>query len=99
MLERFNSSKGFPHSEFPLPFLGTPMHHHFDLLNWDRKRLVYAAWLLGAILGLLGVASVVGEFTWERYLARLTGLVVIVSVWQLGPRTRSFFIGLRRGVR
>jgi UDP-N-acetylmuramyl pentapeptide phosphotransferase/UDP-N-acetylglucosamine-1-phosphate transferase len=94
VLERFNSSRGFPHSEFPLPFLGTPMHHHFDLLNWDRKRLVYGAWLLGAVLGLLGVASVVGEFTWERYLARLAGLVVILSVWQLGPRTRCFFIGL-----
>jgi UDP-N-acetylmuramyl pentapeptide phosphotransferase/UDP-N-acetylglucosamine-1-phosphate transferase len=94
VLERFNSSKGFAHSEFPLPFLGTPMHHHFDLLNWDRKRLVYGAWLLGAVLGLLGVASVVGTYTWERYLARLAGLVVILSVWQLGPRTRSFFIGL-----
>ncbi len=94
VLDRFNSSRGFPHSEFPLPFLGTPMHHHFDLLNWDRKRLVYGAWLLGAVFGLLGVASVVGEFTWERYLARLAGLVLLISVWQLGPRTRSFFIGL-----
>jgi UDP-N-acetylmuramyl pentapeptide phosphotransferase/UDP-N-acetylglucosamine-1-phosphate transferase len=94
VLERFNSSRGFPHSEFPLPFLGTPMHHHFDLLNWDRKRLVYGAWLMGALLGVLGVASVVGEFTWERYLARFAGLLVVLSLWQLGPRTRSFFIGL-----
>ncbi|MBF6590976.1 MAG: hypothetical protein IVW57_10675 [Ktedonobacterales bacterium] len=94
VLERFNSSKGFPHSEFPLPFLGTPMHHHFDLLGWNRKRLVYGAWLLGAVLAVLGVASVMGQFTWERYLARLAGLGVVLSVWQLGPRTRSFFIGL-----
>jgi hypothetical protein len=70
------------------------MHHHFDLLNWDRRRLVYGAWLMGAVLGVLGVASVVGQFTWERYLARLVGLGVVLSLWQLGPRTRSFFIGL-----
>lgn len=94
-LERYNSSgRGFPHTEFPLPFLATPMHHHFDLLGWDRKRLVYGAWLLGAGLGLLGVASVIGTFTWERYLARFAAFLVLVFVWQSGPWTRSFFIGL-----
>lgn len=94
VLERFNSSRGFPHSEFPLPFLGTPMHHHYDLIGWDRQLIVYGAWLLSAVLGLLGIASVEGTFTWERYLARLVALVLIISVWQMGPRTRSFFIGL-----
>jgi UDP-N-acetylmuramyl pentapeptide phosphotransferase/UDP-N-acetylglucosamine-1-phosphate transferase len=94
-LERYNSSgRGFPHTEFPLPFLATPMHHHYDLLGWDRKRLVYGAWLLGAGLGLLGVASVIGTFTWERYLARFAAFLVLVFIWQSGPWTRSFFIGL-----
>ncbi|MGZ3666618.1 MAG: hypothetical protein ACXVDA_19285, partial [Ktedonobacterales bacterium] len=77
-LERYNSSgRGFPHTEFPLPFLATPMHHHYDLLGWDRKRLVYGVWLLGAGLGLLGVASVIGTFTWERYLARFAAFLVL----------------------
>jgi len=93
-LERYQTGRGFAHTEFPLPFLATPMHHHFELLSVDRKRLVYGAWLLGAGLGLLGVASVVAPFTWERYLARLAGLVVLVAVWQAGPWTRKFFIGL-----
>ena len=93
-LERFQTGRGFAHTEFPLPFLATPMHHHFELLSVDRKRLVYGAWLLGAGLGLLGVASVVAPFTWERYLARLAGLVVLVAIWQAGPWTRKFFIGL-----
>ena len=94
-LERYNSSgRGFLHTEFPLPFLATPMHHHYDLLGWDRKRLVYGAWLLGTGLGVLGVASVIGTFTWQRYLARFAALLVIVFVWQTGPWTRSFFIGL-----
>ncbi len=96
-LERYNSSgRGFLHTEFPLPFLATPMHHHYDLLGWDRKRLVYGAWLLGTGLGVLGVASVIGTFTWQRYLARFAALLVIVFVWQTGPWTRSFFIGLHR---
>ncbi len=93
-LERFGDTRGFPHTEFPLPFLATPMHHHYDLLNWNRERLVYLAWLLGAALGLLGVASVIAPLTWERYLARFVGLLVLVAVWQLGPRTKLFFLGL-----
>lgn len=93
-VERFGASKGFPHTEFPLPFLATPMHHHYDLLNVDRKRLVYGAWLLGAGLGVLGIATAVGPFTWERYLARLAALVLLIAVWQAGPWTKAFFIGL-----
>ncbi len=98
-LERYGSGRGFAHTEFPLPFLATPMHHHYDLLGWDRKRLVYGGWLLGAGLGVLGVASVIGTFTWERYLARFAALIVILVVWQSGPWTRSYFIGLAHGAR
>ncbi len=93
-VERFGSSRGFPHTEFPLPFLATPMHHHYDLLNVDKKRLVYGAWLLGAGLGVLGIATAVGPFTWERYLGRLAALAVLLAVWQAGPWTKAFFIGL-----
>jgi phospho-N-acetylmuramoyl-pentapeptide-transferase len=95
-VERFGGSRGFPHTELPLPFLATPLHHHYDLLNIDRRRLVYGAWLLGAGLAILGIASAVGPFTWERYLARLAGLVVLIAVWQAGPWTKTFFIGLER---
>src|SRR5579859_3023865 len=31
-----NPDKNVPHTEFPLPFLATPLHHHFDLIGWDR---------------------------------------------------------------
>jgi UDP-N-acetylmuramyl pentapeptide phosphotransferase/UDP-N-acetylglucosamine-1-phosphate transferase len=92
--ERFRAKRGFPHTELPLPFLATPMHHHYDLLGWDRKKLVYTTWLIGAFLGLLGVASVIGAYTWERYLARFIGVLTLFALWQLGTVTRSFFIGL-----
>lgn len=93
-VERFGSTRGFPHTEFPLPFLATPMHYHFDLLNVDKKRLVYGAWALGAGLGVLGIATAVGPFTWERYLGRLVALAILLAVWQSGPWTKAFFIGL-----
>src|SRR5712692_2950775 len=54
VLLRFSSLREFvPHTEFPLPFLATPLHHHFDLLGWDRRRLVYGAWALGAGFAIL----------------------------------------------
>ncbi|HLZ24050.1 MAG TPA: hypothetical protein VKQ30_18200 [Ktedonobacterales bacterium] len=96
VLERYGGTRGFAHTEMPLPFLATPLHHHFDLLGVDRKRLVYSAWLLGAVLGVLGVASQIGIFTWERYLARFVAFLIIIAVWQSGPWTKSFFIGLVR---
>lgn len=93
-VERFGSTRGFPHTELPLPFLATPMHHHYDLLNIDRKRIVYIAWTLGAGLGILGIATAVGPFTWERYLGRLAALALLIAVWQAGPWTKAFFLGL-----
>ncbi|HZC05453.1 MAG TPA: hypothetical protein VE338_07405 [Ktedonobacterales bacterium] len=93
-VERFGASRGFPHTEFPLPFLATPMHYHYDLLSVDKRRLVYGAWALGAGLGVLGVATAAGPFTWERYLGRLVALVILLLVWQAGPWTKAFFIGL-----
>ncbi|MGH2501048.1 MAG: hypothetical protein ACRDID_00895, partial [Ktedonobacterales bacterium] len=45
-------------------------------------------------LAVLGVATAVGPFTWERYLGRLVGLAILIAVWQAGPWTKAFFIGL-----
>ncbi|MBA3823761.1 MAG: hypothetical protein H0X24_07645 [Ktedonobacterales bacterium] len=93
-VERFDAEKvWFPHTEFPLPFLATPLHHHFDLLGWDRRRLVYSAWTIAAVFGVLGIASALAPFTWERYLARGVGLLIGIALWQSGKHTRSYFLG------
>src|SRR5579864_9352771 len=71
-LLRFASSNEYvPHTEFPLPFLATPLHHHFDLLGVNRRQLVYGAWALGACFAILGVISNFVEFSWQRYLGRI----------------------------
>lgn len=82
-----------PHTEFPRPFLATPLHHHFDLLGWDRRRLVYGAWALGACFAILGVLIGIAPFTWQRYLARIVVLIVAWIVWSSGSWTRRYFIG------
>lgn len=89
-----NAKATVPHTEFPLPFMATPMHHHFDLLGWDRRRLVYGAWTLGAGFATLAVAAALAPFTWERYLARFVALLIAIVVWRSGRWTRHYFVGL-----
>lgn len=92
---RFASSnhKDVPHTEFPLPFLATPLHHHFDLIGWDRRRLVYGAWALGACFATLGVMVGLAPETWERYLGRMLVLILAWLVWSSGSWTRRYFVG------
>jgi phospho-N-acetylmuramoyl-pentapeptide-transferase len=91
---RFASSDEFvPHTEFPLPFLATPLHHHFDLLGWDRRRLVYGTWALGAGFAILGVTSVFASETWERYLSRILILILAWVIWSSGSWSRRYFVG------
>jgi hypothetical protein len=91
---RFASSDQFiPHTEFPLPFLATPLHHHFDLLGWDRQRLVYTAWGLGAIFASLSVLVSVDPITWQRYLARFLALILMGLIWTACTWSKSYFVG------
>jgi UDP-N-acetylmuramyl pentapeptide phosphotransferase/UDP-N-acetylglucosamine-1-phosphate transferase len=93
-LLRFASSREYvPHTEFPLPFLATPLHHHFDLLGWDRLRLVYGAWALGAGFAVLGVMVGIDTVLWQRYLGRILVLILAWVVWSSGSWTRRYFVG------
>jgi UDP-N-acetylmuramyl pentapeptide phosphotransferase/UDP-N-acetylglucosamine-1-phosphate transferase len=91
---RFASSTTYvPHTEFPLPFLATPLHHHFDLLGWDRRRLVYGAWGLGACFAVLGVLSNLDHIAWQRYLARFLCVLLWAIVWSSGSWSKCYFVG------
>jgi UDP-N-acetylmuramyl pentapeptide phosphotransferase/UDP-N-acetylglucosamine-1-phosphate transferase len=93
-LLRFASINDYvPHTEFPLPFLATPLHHHFDLLGWDRRRLVYGAWALGACFAALGVMIMYAPETWQRYLGRILVLLLAWVIWSSGSWTRRYFVG------
>ncbi len=88
-----NTSTFVPHTEFPLPFLATPLHCHFDLLGWDRRRLVYGAWALGACFALLGVMAGLAPLSWERYLGRILALILACIIWSSGSWSKRYFVG------
>lgn len=93
MLRFASSNEYVPHTEFPLPFLATPLHHHFDLLGWDRRRLVYGAWAIGACFASLGIMVGLAPETWQRYLGRILVLILAWAVWSSGSWTRRYFVG------
>ncbi|GCE24929.1 hypothetical protein KDA_04130 [Dictyobacter alpinus] len=88
-----NTEKFVPHTEFPLPFLATPLHHHFDLLGWDRRRLVYAAWALGACFAVLGIMVSLVPFSWQRYIGRFLIILLAILVWSSGSWSKNYFVG------
>ncbi len=88
-----NTSTFVPHTEFPLPFLATPLHHHFDLLGWDRRRLVYGSWALGACFAILGIMVGLAPFPWERYIGRFIIVLLAAIVWSSGSWSKSYFVG------
>jgi UDP-N-acetylmuramyl pentapeptide phosphotransferase/UDP-N-acetylglucosamine-1-phosphate transferase len=93
-LLRYSSLREFvPHTEFPKPFLATPLHHHFDLLGWDRRRLVYGAWALGACFASIGVFVAFAPETWQRYLGRILVLLLAWAIWSSGSWSRRYFVG------
>ncbi|HTI14836.1 MAG TPA: hypothetical protein VL461_09740 [Dictyobacter sp.] len=85
--------KFIPHTEFPLPFLATPLHHHFDLLGWDRRRLVYGAWALGACFAILGVTVALVPFPWQRYVVRFLVILLAGGIWSSGSWSKKYFVG------
>lgn len=93
MLRFASTSTRIHHTEFPLPFLATPLHHHFDLIGWDRRRLVYGAWALGALFAAIGVMAGLAPETWERYFGRILVLILAWLVWSSGSWTRRYFVG------
>jgi len=93
-VSRFAGASYVPHTEFPLPFLATPLHQHFDLLGWDRRVLVFGAWALSLAFGMLGIGADMAPFTWERYSARFLALLLGCLVWEAGAWTRGYFVGV-----
>ena len=48
-----------PHTEFPLPFTATPLHHHFEMLGIGRLPVVWLFWsfsILAAVSGIIVAA-------------------------------------------
>lgn len=82
-----------PHTEFPLPFLATPLHAHFDLLGINRLTIVRIMWALGALFALIGMSAAFANELFTKVIIWLTGLALMIGVWNWGIWTRNVFIG------
>ena len=54
-----NTAHFVPHTEFPLPFTATPLHHHFEMLGIGRLPVVWLFWsfsILAAVSGIIVAA-------------------------------------------
>jgi phospho-N-acetylmuramoyl-pentapeptide-transferase len=38
-------------------FLMAPLHHHFELKGWAESKVVIRFWIIGILLGLIGLSS------------------------------------------
>jgi len=38
-------------------FLCAPLHHHFEYMGWSETKIVTRFWIIGLLLGILGIAS------------------------------------------
>jgi UDP-N-acetylmuramyl pentapeptide phosphotransferase/UDP-N-acetylglucosamine-1-phosphate transferase len=82
-----------PHTEFPLPFLATPLHAHFDLLGVSRYRIVQILWVLGAAFAAIGLWAAFANELFVKVIAWLVGVALMLVVWRWGNWTRYVFIG------
>lgn len=87
-LRRYVGTPHFvPHTEFPIPFTATPLHHHFEMLGIGRLRVVWLLWTFGALAAISGI--VVAAFPTFHVVPvggalLLYGVLIGCAVWTTG---------------
>ena len=66
-----------PHTEFPIPFTATPLHHHFEMFGIGRLRVVWLFWTFSALAAVSGI--VVAAFP-TFHVAPVGGALVLYAV-------------------
>lgn len=69
------------HSEFPLPFVAAPFHHHLELIGLGRRQVVLLLWAFAAGgAGLALVIAAIGTIPWTVALYGI-GVLELALVW------------------
>jgi hypothetical protein len=78
-LRRYRGAATFvPHTEFPLPFLATPLHHHLNLIGLRPLQVVAWFWTLQLGAGALGIAAALVVPPYWRALCWSAGVLMLV---------------------
>jgi hypothetical protein len=93
-IERYGTSAA-PHTEFPLPLLAAPVHHHFEVAGWDRMQL----WKLFAAAGVICATGAV--------VTALLGILMLIgygiaactvtALWSFAGLYRTFYLAVGSG--
>jgi UDP-N-acetylmuramyl pentapeptide phosphotransferase/UDP-N-acetylglucosamine-1-phosphate transferase len=69
------------HSEFPLPFVAAPFHHHLELIGLGRRQVVLLLWIFAAGgAGLALLIAAIGTIPWTVALYGV-GVLKMAVVW------------------
>jgi len=77
-----------PHTDFPLPFLATPFHHHLSLAGLGPLAVVWFLYAVAAVGAVLAIVTVmVGSAVVHVALGLLVcGLYAAILVWSVASR-------------
>jgi UDP-N-acetylmuramyl pentapeptide phosphotransferase/UDP-N-acetylglucosamine-1-phosphate transferase len=92
-LRRFQTATTFvPHTEFPLPFLATPVHHHLNLVGLRPLQVVAAFWAAQIATSVLGLAAALLVSSNWRAVFWASGVVVLLTPAFSLAATKGLFL-------
>ena len=92
-LRRYAGTTQFvPHTEFPLPFTATPLHHHFEMFGVGRLRVVWLFWTISTLAAVSGI--VVAAFPTFHAVPVGGALVLYVILVGSAMWTTGRFLGV-----
>jgi UDP-N-acetylmuramyl pentapeptide phosphotransferase/UDP-N-acetylglucosamine-1-phosphate transferase len=100
-LRRYRAAPTFvPHTEFPLPFLATPLHHHLNLIGLRPLQVVGWFWLLQLWAGALGLAAaLVVPPSWRAVYWAVGLLLLVLCAGGLAATKAVFLDACEEGSR
>lgn len=92
-LRRFAGAATFvPHTEFPLPFLATPLHHHLNLIGLRPLQVVAWFWLLQLTATVLALSAAVLAAPVLRAACWAAGLLLLILASAILAATKGLFL-------
>jgi UDP-N-acetylmuramyl pentapeptide phosphotransferase/UDP-N-acetylglucosamine-1-phosphate transferase len=92
-LRRFAGAATFvPHTEFPLPFLATPLHHHLNLIGRRPLQSVAWFWLLQVAATVFALAAAILEAPVIRAACWAAGLLLLILASATLAATKGLFL-------
>ena len=94
--ERFGGPdrRSVHHSEFPLPFVAAPLHHHLELVGMSRPRIVALFWTASVVTAGLGAWAAVMREAVPIAAAYVAAGAVLGTFWVVSSSFRPAFIKL-----